>query len=101
MLPVARPGWVATLDEVSENLWPTLEPRTVANSLDQAIYLLRRALNPSFARDSSPEYVRREAGLVWLSGDRRALRLDAPSCEAPLELVERPAHVRLPAQERL
>lgn len=84
---LTRPGWVATLDEVTDNLWPTLEPRTVVNSLNQAIYLLRRALDPSFARDSSPEYVRREAGLVWL--DREFVRSRSQRCAGLIQALDR------------
>lgn len=84
---LTRRGWVASLDEVADSLWPASDPGMVANSLNQAVYLLRRALDPSYERDLSPNYIRREAGLVWL--DPRLVRSRSQRCADLIQSLDR------------
>ena len=62
-----RPRHTATRDEAIDALWPDAEPQAGLNSLNQAIYHLRRAIDPDY--DAAPEgsatpYVRHEAEIV-------------------------------------
>ena len=62
-----RPRHSATRDEAIEALWPDADPQAGLNSLNQAIYHLRRAIDLEY--DAAPEggaapYVRHEAEIV-------------------------------------
>ena len=62
-----RPRHSATREEAIDALWPDAEPQAGLNSLNQAIYHLRRALDPDY--DDAPEgsatpYIRHEAEIV-------------------------------------
>jgi DNA-binding SARP family transcriptional activator len=62
-----RPQHSATRDEAIDALWPDADAQAGLNSLNQAIYHLRRAIDPEY--DASPEggatpYVRHEAEIV-------------------------------------
>ena len=62
-----RPRHSATRDEAIDALWPEADAQAGLNSLNQAIYHLRRAIDPDY--DASPEggatpYVRHEAEIV-------------------------------------
>lgn len=63
---LTRPGFTATREQVLEALWPDAPPEVGANSLHQTVYFLRRELEPVYADDTSPGYVRLEGELVWL-----------------------------------
>jgi len=82
---LTRPGFMATREQVLEALWPDAPPEVGTNSLHQTIYFLRRELEPNYADDVSPGYVRLEGELVWLdpelvdSASRRFLDLSSAS----------------------
>jgi DNA-binding SARP family transcriptional activator len=62
-----RPRHTATREEVIEALWPDAEPEGGVNSLNQAIYHLRRALDPAYDDRPTGEaaaYVRHESEVV-------------------------------------
>jgi len=63
---LTRPGFMATREQVLEALWPDSPPEVGTNSLHQTIYFLRRELEPDYAEEASPGYVRLEGELVWL-----------------------------------
>jgi DNA-binding SARP family transcriptional activator len=65
-----RPRHSATRDEAIEALWPDADSQAGLNSLNQAIYHLRRAIDPDY--DAAPEggampYVRHEAEIVSMN----------------------------------
>ncbi len=65
-----RPRHSATREEAIDALWPDAEPQAGLNSLNQAIYHLRRAIDPDY--DAAPEgsatpYVRHEAEIVSMN----------------------------------
>ena len=65
-----RPRHTATREEAIDALWPDAEPQAGLNSLNQAIYHLRRAIDPDY--DAAPEgsatpYVRHEAEIVSMN----------------------------------
>ncbi|MFM8628669.1 MAG: winged helix-turn-helix domain-containing protein [Candidatus Limnocylindrus sp.] len=67
MYLATRPRHSATRDEAIDALWPDADAQAGLNSLNQAIYHLRRAIDPDY--DASPEggatpYVRHEAEIV-------------------------------------
>ena len=67
-----RPRHTATREEAIDALWPDAEPQAGLNSLNQAIYHLRRAIDPDY--DAAPEgsatpYVRHEAEIVSMNPD--------------------------------
>ena len=62
-----RPRHAATREEVIEALWPDADPEGGVNSLNQAIYHLRRALDPAYDDRPAGEaaaYVRHESEIV-------------------------------------
>ena len=67
-----RPRHTATRDEVIEALWPDADPEAGVNSLNQAIYHLRRALDPQYddrAPGVAAAYVRHESEIVSMHPD--------------------------------
>ena len=66
MYLVTRPSHSATRDQVLEELWPESNPDAAANSLNQAMYYLRRDIDPWFEEDISVDYVVLQADLLWL-----------------------------------
>ena len=63
---LTRPEFTATREQVLEALWPDAPPEVGMNSLHQTIYFLRRELEPAYADQTSPGYVRLEGELLWL-----------------------------------
>ena len=62
-----RPRHTATREEVIEALWPDAESEAGVNSLNQAIYHLRRALDPEYdvrPAGEAASYVRHESEVV-------------------------------------
>lgn len=66
MYLVTRPSHSATRDQVLEQLWPESDPEAAANSLNQALYYLRRDIDPWFEEDISVDYVMFQGDLLWL-----------------------------------
>ena len=65
-----RPRHAATREEAIDALWPDADQQAGLNSLNQAIYHLRRAIDPGY--DAAPEgsatpYVRHEAEIVSMN----------------------------------
>jgi DNA-binding SARP family transcriptional activator len=63
---ITRPGLSATRDEVVEAVWPEVDPDSAVNSLNQTLYFLRRALDPRYKEDLSPNYVHHDSDVIWL-----------------------------------
>ena len=108
-----RPRHTATREEVIEALWPDAEPEGGVNSLNQAIYHLRRALDPAYDDRPTGEaaaYVRHESEVVSmhpelvsfdsakvLSGiDAIRRRASADELDAILDLYRGPFGADLP-----
>jgi DNA-binding SARP family transcriptional activator len=68
-LLIVHPRMTATRDQVLDALWPSSDPTTALNSLNQTIYFLRRVIEPSYAAGSSPEYIHFEGEAIWLDSD--------------------------------
>ena len=96
---LTRPGLMATREQVLEALWPDAPPEVGTNSLHQTIYFLRRELEPDYAVDVSPGYVRLEGELVWLdpelvdSASRRFSELSSGA--RAQEAADAPVAIRL------
>ncbi|MGZ6377232.1 MAG: AAA family ATPase [Candidatus Limnocylindrales bacterium] len=70
---IARPRQVATREKVLDDLWPDLAPPAAANSLNQTLYFLRRAIDPWYEEGVSADYLRFQgetlslaSPLVWI-----------------------------------
>jgi DNA-binding SARP family transcriptional activator len=57
----------ANRDEVLETLWPELSPDAAGNSLHQAIYHLRRLIEPDFREWASANYITFDGDVVSLN----------------------------------
>ena len=66
MFLVTRPGFTANREQTLEELWPETDPVSAANNLNQALYFLRREIDPWYEDDLSVEYVGFQGDLVWL-----------------------------------
>ncbi len=83
-----RPRHAATRDEAIDALWPDADPQAGLNSLNQAIYHLRRAIDPDY--ESAPEggatpYVRHEAEIV--SMNLELVKFDSATLAARLDRI--------------
>jgi ATP/maltotriose-dependent transcriptional regulator MalT/DNA-binding SARP family transcriptional activator len=56
-------------DQVVETLWPNADPGDGVNSLNQSVYQLRRAIDPSYADGESPQYLIATSDSVALDHD--------------------------------
>lgn len=63
---VTQPEMAATREQVLDALWQDQDPETAANSLNQTIYFLRRAIEPVYRDRVSPDYLHHDAEVVWL-----------------------------------
>ncbi|MEY4036127.1 MAG: hypothetical protein RL715_346 [Chloroflexota bacterium] len=84
-----RPRHSATREEAIDALWPDAEPQAGLNSLNQAIYHLRRAIDPDY--DAAPEgsatpYVRHEAEIVSMNPE--LVQFDSARLSAQLNKME-------------
>jgi DNA-binding SARP family transcriptional activator len=61
-------------DTVMDVLWPEADPAAALNNLNQALYKLRRYLDPEFRDGSSPTYLHSDSETVRL--DRDLVRTD-------------------------
>ena len=90
-----RPRHAATRDEAIDALWPEAEAQAGLNSLNQAIYHLRRALDPDYdlaLQDGTPTpYIRHEAEMVTVNLDLVAF--DSARLRSTLDAVRRRASV--------
>ena len=90
-----RPRHAATRDEAIDALWPDAEAQAGLNSLNQAIYHLRRALDPDYDRalqEGTPTaYIRHEAEMVTVNLD--LVRFDSAQLRSTLDAVRRRARV--------
>jgi DNA-binding SARP family transcriptional activator len=83
-----RPRHSATRDEAIDALWPEADANAGLNSLNQAIYHLRRAIDPDY--DAAPEggvtpYVRHEAEIVSMHPE--LVSFDSASLAARLDRI--------------
>lgn len=63
---ITRPGHSSTRDQALEELWPESDPVAASNNLNQALYYLRREIDPWYDDDVSLEYVCFQSDLLWL-----------------------------------
>jgi DNA-binding SARP family transcriptional activator len=75
-LLIAYQGRSLTRDAVLEVLWPDSSATAAANSLNQTVYMLRRAFEPSYRDGETPPYVLSSAELVSLQPNLVATDLD-------------------------
>ncbi|MEY2732122.1 MAG: hypothetical protein RLZZ588_847 [Chloroflexota bacterium] len=83
-----RPRHSATRDEAIDALWPDADANAGLNSLNQAIYHLRRAIDPEY--DAAPEggatpYVRHESEIVSMHPE--LVSFDSASLTARLNRI--------------
>jgi DNA-binding SARP family transcriptional activator len=90
-----RPRHAATRDEAIDALWPEAEAQAGLNSLNQAIYHLRRALDPDYdlaLQEGTPTpYIRHEAEMVTVNLD--LITFDSAQLRSTLDAVRRRARV--------
>ena len=90
-----RPRHAATRDEAIDALWPEAEAQAGLNSLNQAIYHLRRALDPDYdlaLQEGTPTpYIRHEAEMVTVNLD--LVIFDSARLRSTLDAVRRRARV--------
>ena len=90
-----RPRHAATRDEAIDALWPDAEAQAGLNSLNQAIYHLRRALDPDYdlaLQEGTPTpYIRHEAEMVTVNLD--LVTFDSAQLRSTLDAVRRRARV--------
>ena len=68
-LLVANYGSTLTREMALEALWPDADPASAVNSLNQAVFQLRRQLDPAFREGDSPQYVLSSVDSVQLNAD--------------------------------
>ena len=88
-------------EEIMDLLWPEHDPATAAQNLSKAIYMARRALEPSLAKGAKSNFIftpnkqvlLRAPDYLWIDADefesqtRDGIREnDAPACEKALAL---------------
>jgi DNA-binding SARP family transcriptional activator len=90
-----RPRHAATRDEAIDALWPEAEAQAGLNSLNQAIYHLRRALDPDYdlaLQEGIPTpYIRHEAEMVTVNLE--LVTFDSARLRSTLDAVRRRARV--------
>jgi LuxR family transcriptional regulator, maltose regulon positive regulatory protein len=92
-LLVANFDAALTRDQVVDSLWPDADPASAVNSLNQAVFQLRRIIDPGYKEGESPQYVISNVDTVQLnpelvSTDLAAIRrlrqeLMSPAASAP------------------
>jgi len=90
-----RPRHAATRDEAIDALWPEAEAQAGLNSLNQAIYHLRRALDPDYdlaLQTGTPTpYIRHEAEMVTVNLE--LVSFDSARLRSTLDAVRRRARI--------
>jgi DNA-binding SARP family transcriptional activator len=66
MYLVTRPSLAAAPEQAIEVLWPDSDPTAGMNSLNQALYFLRRDIDPWYEDGITPGYVRLQGDMLWL-----------------------------------
>jgi len=84
---LSRPRMTATREEVMEALWPDMDPVGAINSLNQAVYFLRRVFEPDYQEDLSPNYLHQESDLVFL--DDQLVSSASARCAALISAIDR------------
>ena len=88
MYLATRPRHSATRDEAIEALWPDADASAGLNSLNQAIYHLRRAIDPYYdaaLEGGATPYVRHEAEIVSMHPD--LVRFDSAQLAARMNRI--------------
>jgi DNA-binding SARP family transcriptional activator len=91
---VTRPRLSANREQAIDALWPEADPESAINNLNQALFFLRRQIDPWYEDDLSVEYIELQGDLVWLDPDLvRAESAQFLECaqkqrERPVELVD-------------
>lgn len=83
-----RPRHTATREEAIDALWPDADPQAGLNSLNQAIYHLRRAIDPDYESASeggATPYIRHEAEIVSMNPE--LVRFDSARLGARLNKI--------------
>lgn len=90
-----RPRHAATRDEAIDALWPESEAQAGLNSLNQAIYHLRRALDPDYdlaLQEGTPTpYIRHEAEMVTVNLE--LVSFDSARLRSTLDAIRRRARI--------
>jgi len=90
-----RPRHAATRDEAIDALWPEAEAQAGLNSLNQAIYHLRRALDPDYdlalQQGTPTPYIRHEAEMVTVNLE--LVSFDSAQLRSTLDAIRRRARV--------
>jgi DNA-binding SARP family transcriptional activator/tetratricopeptide (TPR) repeat protein len=68
-LLIANAGGTLTREMVLETLWPDADPSAAANSLNQTVFQLRRAIDPDYRDGESASYITSNVDLVQLNPD--------------------------------
>ena len=63
---LTRTRFSSTREEVTDALWPDLDPASALNSLNQTVYFLRRVFEPHYREELSPGYVGQDGETIWL-----------------------------------
>jgi DNA-binding SARP family transcriptional activator len=66
---LTKPSFSASREDVTESLWPDLDPNDALNSLNQTVYFLRRVFEPAFREGLSPGYLHQDGETIWLDTD--------------------------------
>ncbi|MGH2358041.1 MAG: winged helix-turn-helix domain-containing protein, partial [Candidatus Limnocylindria bacterium] len=68
-LLAAHSGRILSRDEALDILWPDADPSSAINSLNQAVFQLRRLLDPAYRDGESPQYILSTTEAVELNHD--------------------------------
>jgi DNA-binding SARP family transcriptional activator len=88
---------------VLDLLWPDADPSAAANSLNQTVFQLRRAIDPDYRDGESASYITSNVDLVQLNAELvvtdlaefRRLASDIPDSPAPLKVQVSSALIEL------
>jgi DNA-binding SARP family transcriptional activator len=68
-LLLTKPRFSASREDVTESLWPDLDPSDALNSLNQTVYFLRRLFEPGYREDLTPGFVHQDGEMIWLDSE--------------------------------
>ncbi len=69
MYLITRPNHTASREQILEELWPDSDPASAVNNLNQALFYLRRDVDPWYEDDVSVEYFGLQSDVVWMDSD--------------------------------
>ena len=69
MYLITRPRFSANREQAIDAIWPDADPDSAINNLNQALFFLRRQIDPWYEDDLSVEYIELQGDLVWLDAD--------------------------------